>query len=138
MLPRTTSIWQRDSQPNASGEPGAVQCQPDDDRQVVQTLIDGRSADRTQTRQRSQIASPYPVRKVDPGALDCSVELLPTTQGASGALKFAIRPLGLSSAGHHDLAGLLARNALALASHRCLHRRRRHAGADTAQVERLG
>lgn len=26
MLPRTTSIWQRDSQPNASGKPGAVQC----------------------------------------------------------------------------------------------------------------
>jgi hypothetical protein len=25
MLPRTTSIWQRDSQPNASGRPGAVQ-----------------------------------------------------------------------------------------------------------------
>jgi hypothetical protein len=25
MLPRTTSIWQRDSQPTASGEPGAVQ-----------------------------------------------------------------------------------------------------------------
>jgi len=25
MLPRTTSIWQRDSQPNASGKPGAVQ-----------------------------------------------------------------------------------------------------------------
>jgi hypothetical protein len=24
MLPRTTSIWQRDSQPNASGKPGAV------------------------------------------------------------------------------------------------------------------
>ena len=24
MLPRTTSIWQRDSQPNASGRPGAV------------------------------------------------------------------------------------------------------------------
>jgi len=23
MLPRTTSIWQRDSQPNASGKPGA-------------------------------------------------------------------------------------------------------------------
>ncbi len=27
MLPRTTSIWQRDSQPNASGKPGAVQFQ---------------------------------------------------------------------------------------------------------------
>ena len=25
MLPRTTSIWQRDSQPNASGRPGTVQ-----------------------------------------------------------------------------------------------------------------
>ena len=25
MLPRTTSIWQRDSRPNASGRPGAVQ-----------------------------------------------------------------------------------------------------------------
>ena len=25
MLPQTTSIWQRDSQPNASGKPGAVQ-----------------------------------------------------------------------------------------------------------------
>ncbi|QHD67515.1 hypothetical protein GS397_10970 [Sphingobium yanoikuyae] len=25
MLPRPTSIWQRDSQPNASGRPGAVQ-----------------------------------------------------------------------------------------------------------------
>ncbi|WP_374297525.1 hypothetical protein, partial [Sphingomonas sp.] len=24
MLPRITSIWQRDSQPNASGRPGAV------------------------------------------------------------------------------------------------------------------
>ena len=25
MLPRTSSIWQHDSQPNASGKPGAVQ-----------------------------------------------------------------------------------------------------------------
>src|SRR3546814_21197870 len=28
MLPRTTSIWQRDSQSNASGRPGAVQLVP--------------------------------------------------------------------------------------------------------------
>ncbi|RZL19467.1 MAG: hypothetical protein EOP64_10490 [Sphingomonas sp.] len=26
MLPRTTSIWQHDSQPKASGRPGAVHC----------------------------------------------------------------------------------------------------------------
>jgi hypothetical protein len=28
MLPRTISIWQRDSQPNASGRPGAVHVAP--------------------------------------------------------------------------------------------------------------
>jgi len=26
MLPQATSIWQRDSQPNASGRPGAIHC----------------------------------------------------------------------------------------------------------------
>ena len=31
MLPQTTSIWQRDSQPTASGKPGAVHTLDDDD-----------------------------------------------------------------------------------------------------------
>ena len=40
MLPRTSSIWQRDSHPTASGKPGAVQLQdPSDTSEFLLTVL---------------------------------------------------------------------------------------------------
>ena len=41
MLPRTTSIWQRDSQPNASDKPGAVQMGRPHGHRKTTTLVAG-------------------------------------------------------------------------------------------------